>query len=297
MTTEYPARPSHFAHRYTRLILRSCAAQQISADAVLLCIAVVHTEDAKRYTSPPTFWNDQITVQLGISTSKLVRIRRKAVESGWLVYRPGAKSRAATYYVTIPSEYRDLPDGDISADSIDFPVQKVFQIERESEQEREIPFQIESECEQESEIPFQIEKESGRNPVGIRQTSIPSPSPSPKKKKTKKETTYDPLSAALPFGDEAFAAGWADYVQHRAEIGKPLTKLATTKALTKLKRMGRADAIECMDNSIVGGWTGLFPPRAKADKPAESTSDDRGNPVGEAYLNMTVDELNQVWKP
>ncbi len=284
MTTEYPARPSHFAHRYTRLILRACAAQQIGADAVLLCITVVHTEDAKRYTAPPTFWNDQLSSQLGVSTSKLVRIRRKAVESGWLVYHPGAKSRAATYFVTVPSEYRDLQDGDISADSLDFPVQ--------------IPFQIEKECEQESEIPFQNERESGRNPVGMRQTSIPTPTPNPKKK-TKKETKYDPLSAELPFSDEAFADGWADYVAHRVDIGKPLTELATTKALAKLERMGRDAAIECMDNSIVGGWTGLFEPsqKAKPDKPSETSTDDRGNPVGQAYLNMTVDELNQVWKP
>ena len=50
----YPKRDSHFAHRFVRLLLKMCIAQQIGVDAVMLLTAIAHTEDAKRYRAPVT---------------------------------------------------------------------------------------------------------------------------------------------------------------------------------------------------------------------------------------------------
>ena len=148
---DYPKRPSHFAHKFTRLIFRVSAAQEIGSGAVLLCICVAHTEDAKRYTAAPTFWNDQLQVLLGFSLPKLVRARDKATAAGWLHYEKGSKSRAARYWVTIPSEFEEIPDGDINEDNLQITLQNV----RES-----------------------VGNPLG-NPEGMRQTSIPSPNPIP----------------------------------------------------------------------------------------------------------------------
>ncbi len=111
MATEaYPQRESHFAHRLVRLMLRTCAAQEIGSDGFLLVTAVVHCEDSKRYTAAVTYWNEQLMTTLGFgSKGKLDRARRRAVEHGWLHYEPGGKGRVGKYWGTMPERFEDLP--------------------------------------------------------------------------------------------------------------------------------------------------------------------------------------------
>ena len=60
MTAAYPKRQTHFAHKLVRLMLHSCAAQEIGADGFLVVAAIAHAEDAKRYSGPVTYWNEQL---------------------------------------------------------------------------------------------------------------------------------------------------------------------------------------------------------------------------------------------
>jgi len=55
---------------------------------------------------------------------------------------------------------------------------------------------------------------------------------------------------------------WLEYVQHRKEIKKPMTALAATKAMAKLKDManGSFTQKQIIDHSIANGWQGLFYP-------------------------------------
>lgn len=114
---EYPQRNHHFAHRVVRLMIRTCAAQEIGTDGFLLVTVIAHTEDAKRYTSPVTFWNDQLVSILGFTTwGKLDRARKRAVEAGWLHYEPGGKSKVGRYWTIIPAIYDTIPDGAVDCD-------------------------------------------------------------------------------------------------------------------------------------------------------------------------------------
>jgi hypothetical protein len=110
---KYPTRPSHYAHKYTRLLGKTCAAQKIGTDAMALVIHVVHTEDATRYTRPITFHTGQLLPILGFGKwDRLDRARRKAVEHGWLHYEPPPSGFHApgTYWTEIPPGLEDVDD-------------------------------------------------------------------------------------------------------------------------------------------------------------------------------------------
>ncbi len=64
----YPERESHYAHRLTRLVFKSCAAQSIGHHACMLIIHIAHTEDAARYQGPVRFWNSQLSEVLGFKS-------------------------------------------------------------------------------------------------------------------------------------------------------------------------------------------------------------------------------------
>ena len=58
---------------------------------------------------------------------------------------------------------------------------------------------------------------------------------------------------------------WSEYKQHRKDIKSPLTQLAETKALKKLKYLldGGFNQVEVIDQSIENGWKGLFEVKGK----------------------------------
>ena len=50
---------------------------------------------------------------------------------------------------------------------------------------------------------------------------------------------------------------WADWCQHRKEIGKRLTKTSCERQAAQLAKHHSPDAV--INQSISNGWTGLFP--------------------------------------
>ncbi len=109
---EYPKREPFFAHKVIRKMGRVCAAQEIGVGACWLVAVIVHTEDAKRYTGPVTWWNNQLQAVSGFTTwGKLDRARKLAVEAGWLHYESGGKGKVGKYWAMIPKQYRDIQDG------------------------------------------------------------------------------------------------------------------------------------------------------------------------------------------
>jgi len=98
----YPKRDKFFAHKAVRLMFKTCAAQIIGVDAVLLCTCIAHIEDAKRYSGPVTFYNDQLLPLLGFGKwDRLDRARRRAIRGGWLHYQPPPSGyrQPGTYWV------------------------------------------------------------------------------------------------------------------------------------------------------------------------------------------------------
>lgn len=106
----YPKRPPFFAHKATRLMFKTCVANDIGPAAFILLVAVVHTEDAARYLRPVTFYDSQLQPILGLAYGPLRRARKKAVASGWLHYEAGTKGRAGVYWITVPDHLEGLDD-------------------------------------------------------------------------------------------------------------------------------------------------------------------------------------------
>jgi hypothetical protein len=101
-------------------MVKTCVAQEHGQGAFTLLSVIAHTEDARRYTSPVTFWNEQLAAVAGFANVKAMdRQRAKAVESGWLVYIPGAKAKPGKYWVAIPPEFSILDDGPTDEGCVD----------------------------------------------------------------------------------------------------------------------------------------------------------------------------------
>lgn len=114
MVATYPKRGSHFAHKVVRMMIKTCAAQEIGQAAVLLVATVAHTEDAKHYSSPVTFYNEQLMAVLAIKKwESLDRARKSAVDAGWLHYEARGKRLPGLYWALIPSHAQRVSDAAI----------------------------------------------------------------------------------------------------------------------------------------------------------------------------------------
>jgi hypothetical protein len=110
----YPKRPSHFAHRFVRLMMKAVAAQEVGPEGFCLLAAIAMTEDAKRYRGPVIFFNHHLMTVCGFKTEKILfRVRSRCVKAGWLVWNRGRKNAAATYWVAIPEQCDAIEDGPV----------------------------------------------------------------------------------------------------------------------------------------------------------------------------------------
>ncbi len=58
-----------------------------------------------------------------------------------------------------------------------------------------------------------------------------------------------------------FSEAWSDWVQHRAEIRKPLKPTSAANKLLQLARLGPERAVAAIRHSIGNGWQGIFEPK------------------------------------
>lgn len=114
---DYPKRPPFFAHKFTRLLMKSCAAMDIGQHSCLLLVHIAHIEDAGRYRGPARFWNEQLESTLALSPRQLRSARDKAIEFGWLVYWRETDRTVGRYFVTVPESAQGLSDDPIEEPS------------------------------------------------------------------------------------------------------------------------------------------------------------------------------------
>jgi hypothetical protein len=109
---EYQKRDPFFANRYIRLMTKSAAGMEITAEGIALCAIIVMQEDSNRYSGPVNFWNSQLCSIMGIpgDENRFRRIREKCVREKWIHYTAGAKSKAARYFATIPDHLTNWDD-------------------------------------------------------------------------------------------------------------------------------------------------------------------------------------------
>jgi hypothetical protein len=121
LNTNYPKRPAFFSHKFCRLLFKACVANDIGPDGCWLLTVIAHTEDAKGYRGAVSFFNMQLAPLVGLgSVDALDRVRRKAIEAGWLHYSPGAKGVAGKYWVTIPEQFTDVDDAPSDENAADY---------------------------------------------------------------------------------------------------------------------------------------------------------------------------------
>lgn len=180
----YPRREPFHAHRYTRLLFKTCAVMDVGTEGVLLCIHIAHTEDAARYCGPVRFWNSQLSETLGFRSPKqLQRARDAAVRHGWLVYHRTHDRSVGQYFTIIPRQFVGIGDTPIEpihtqpntgSGSVSIPLGE-RETERESEQKEE--------CEATQECPT-------RRPGNVSRTDPPSyPNPIPKPNPNKNDSS------------------------------------------------------------------------------------------------------------
>jgi hypothetical protein len=87
----------------------------------------------------------------------------------------------------------------------------------------------------------------------------------------KKSLKFDPLKVGLPFQSDRFRKTWGEFVEHRNQIKKPLTQLATSKLLAKLERWGEGTAVQSLDEAVENGWQGVFEPKGNGQSSRPST--------------------------
>ena len=114
---DYPKRDKFFAHKFARLIFRTCLANEIGPESCYLLLQIAHTEDAGHYRKSVTFFNEQLIGVCGFgSVPSLIRARQRAINAGWLHYQPGGKGRPGRYHVLVPEWVTGLPDGSVEHD-------------------------------------------------------------------------------------------------------------------------------------------------------------------------------------
>jgi hypothetical protein len=239
MADEYPkARPQFFANKFCRLLTKSAAAQEISPEACWLLTVIVNQEDAVGYSKAITYWNDQLMPLCGFGSRKrLVTARDRAIKAGWLHYEQGAKGIAGRYWVTIPAGMNDMSPMDLQF--------------RNGTANR-----------------FggnETERQRGAMRNGNSAPFIPNPIPNPKegfspsKSKTKK---FDPKAIEIPQSlvNPEFESNWKDWIDHRRQIKKPMTELATVRLLKKFADWGSSRSIAAINHTIENGWVGIREP-------------------------------------
>lgn len=119
---DYPRnRDYKFAHRFVRLLAKTVAINEIGPSGFVLLTMIAMTEHSRFYKSPPTFFNGQLLQFLGnLSDDALCRLRKRCVDAGWLHYERSHKREAGIYWVVIPLQYEDIPDGPLGEMPEDF---------------------------------------------------------------------------------------------------------------------------------------------------------------------------------
>jgi hypothetical protein len=88
----------------------------------------------------------------------------------------------------------------------------------------------------------------------------------PKKKSRQSPKACEIEGLALPHPSDRFKTAWAEFLQHRREIKKPVTMLAAKKLLKVCGDMSEDEAIQSIERSIMNGWQGLFKCESKPQK-------------------------------
>jgi hypothetical protein len=256
---QYPKRPQYFSNKFCRLMTKTALANEIGADAVVLLMVIAHTEDAKGYRGAVTYFNGQLMPLIGKNTDHaLIRVREKAIESGWLHYEPGAKGIPGKYWVTIPSHAEGLRDKATDENPDEYrEVNHICHDEIDSESGAEAERKrstsgVQAECKRSESVNHSTYT---KKPRPREEAATDGTDSKPEKTKPSPEAVPLPPTLNLP----AFAEIWREWIDYRREIKKPLTDRNAKAQLADLAKLAPSRAVDCIRSSIANGYQGLFP--------------------------------------
>lgn len=277
MTPTYPKRPAFFANKAVRAMVKTCVAQEHGQGVFSLLCVIAHTEDARHYTSPVTFWNEQLAAVAGFANVKAMdRQRTKAVESGWLVYIPGGNRTPGKYWVCIPPKFSDLDDNPSD--------EGAFAIEEAGTSNNVQTSNLTNEVGNEPGMKW----ESNRDRSGVRTGNevgnepgsnrapfypIPNPNPVPKEpplppeggsvaKATRKNaiTSLDGIAVPEPLDTPEHRNVLGQWLAYRVEVGKPYRAASAVQSLLAFWAKHPGQLAEAVRTSMANQWQGLFVP-------------------------------------
>lgn len=291
---EYPTRQPFFANKAIRAMVKTCVANEHGQGVFSLLCVIAMTEDARHYTSAVTFWNEQLASVAGFPNVKAMdRQRKKAVESGWLVYIPGGNRVPGKYWITIPPKFAILDDA--ASDEGMFPIED-FGVQT--------PLQTSNLTNEVGNEPGMNRDRTGNEPGMNRAPFIPIPIPNPVPKEpplppkgevgqkpAKKHAiaTLDGIGLPEPLDTPEHRAVLGQWLAYRTEIGKPYRAASAVRSL--LAQWARHPELlaEAVRTSMANQWQGLFVPdqgrRSRAGPlppgPGSLFADDRKTKAGE----------------
>ncbi len=258
-------RPPYFANRVLRLAIKTALAQHCGTEGLALLSVIAMTEDARRYRSPVTFWNEQLLPLVGFAKwERLDRTRQSLIDAGWLIYEPGGRHRPGRYRVTIPPDLEAVADVPVDEGLIlDPPLDPPLDIpQRESRRvstggttgvSRGGTFLPVPEP---SPIPKPEPENKG---AAVAAGDVP-PAISKASKKRTRSTADAHESAVFPKELDTPEARRAleDWREHRRQKRNRLTVIQQSKLLAEWAAKGSERFVAAVDRSIAGGWSGVF---------------------------------------
>ncbi len=246
---QYPKRPPFFAYRAFRLMTKTCLAQDIGPEAVLLLAVIAFQEDAKRYRGPVSFFNGQLLPVLGFRKwERLKKAREAAVDAGWLHYEQDGTRKPGRYWITLPDGLEELADAPIDE-----------RLPPNSEYERGYKDGY-REGMNAATKPEQRRNEQGEPPT---LTPIPDSDSPPKTK----QAAFNASAVEFPSELEtpAFRDAWLNWVDYRQSKRKPISERACRQQLKTLAELGASEAVKRIETAIANDWQGVvFHDRATA---------------------------------
>ena len=124
-----------------------------------------------------------------------------------------------------------------------------------------------------------IQDESKIDPRNVEDASKEEGKGIGKEEEGKESRNIETLHFDIPFESLEFRIAWNDWLQHRIEKKKKMTKSTAIMQLKEMKEIGEARAINMINYSIKNGWTGLFEDKTSFVTPIQrkpQTSDQFG---------------------
>ena len=228
--------------------IRSCVLQDVAAKMVLTVLA---WQSDKATPHLAHMSNEQLRVESGLKSVNGIKeaIRRLVAAGEIKVLRVGGRNLATEYELT--GYLRHVSAVEVSPSDISDYDSKVSP----NDTNRQITTVKCRHLTPKDKDNNKTEDISASAPAPA--TSSPSqPSSPPKPARVK----FDPCSLPLPHRSSRFASTWADWVEHRRQIRKPLTEVAAKRLLAQLARFTETAAIDKMDRAMAAGWQGcIFP--------------------------------------